>query len=1285
MEALAMSSCQARNCRHRALNVATVIACALLLCVIRVQAQQSTADVIGTVTDASGGVLPGATVTLTNTDTNISRTTETTGSGDYTFTLVQVGTYSIKVEAKGFKTFLAPSLAVASGDRARVDAPMEVGDVTQSVEVQATVAPALQTDTSSLGTLVTSQAVEDVPLDGRNVTKLVQLSVGVTEGRTGTGSIVGGGRPDDRRQTDAFSVNGQDDALNNNMIDGMDNNERIIGGNVARPSVDAIQEVNVSTNLYTAEVGRTGGGVVDVITKSGSNNVHGSAYEFFRNAVLNTNPGYAFPANGSGGLTTVLAKPAFRQNQYGASLGGPIKKDKTFFFGDFEQYKRAIGQPMTISVPTLCERGLTLAKLQGYTGSSVTCPDGNPTTPGDFSDISAISALGGSSTPGPANSGVDLSNIGLNTPLNKQGLEYFSMFPLPNGPGTQNNFSSAPMNTQKSTTIDGRIDQHISNNDTFYGRYSINDVNTLTPTAFPLVHIDPATGLVAASGVTGVPVIPGQGNGAGPALERQQSLGLSYVHIFNANLILNLKAGYLRSSIRSLPPNQGTNVSNALGFPCNTSPNIVSPFGSCINMPGQVDASGLETVSLAVASPASASTATPTYTGFGDSGFIPDLEFDNTFTYSGAVTWTKGAQSIKIGLGLVRRRATIAQSVQSNGSVAFSGVYTGVPAADLLEGLSTGGVAAGAAATLRSNTLVSPGYRMWEPSVYIQDDWRARRWLTLNLGMRYDIFTPFTEVHGRIANYNPATGLVVSPSLPGAQQSSPTGKVKTDYFDIAPRLGFAATLKHDLVVRGGFGLSFFPINYQSTYTLKNAPFNYQYNCSLQQVNNSQSTCTGTPYANANVAHYGTVPNPGTSSSVGQTGGYAFSAGLPVPFVNYATVVPPTPAQCSFTTLAAYSPTPTTGACPSVTDPYQNFGLTAIINPNLTAEYLEQANLQIQKAFGENVITIGAVTELGRRVPKALGLNVISNPTQVVGGSNVPPLAAQFPWLAKTTVTQSSNTANSAYNAMQATFVRRFSKGLTVQFNYTWDHARTFTGGACTPTATPTTINPCFYDNVKNPASPIVVPWFNKGFSGSNSGYDVADRFAWTVNYQLPFGKSMSGLKGEIVKGWTTNLAGSWQTGLPFTVGENAANINGIGGTGNPDQICSGRAAHPTLLQWFNPSCFQSQTPGTFGNELGGQLFGPAQRKIDFSLFKEFPVKEGIRVQFRAEVFNLFNTPNFNTPSGLTVQYTGCNVNTTRCTAIQNTYPTGAITGLDTNIPSREIQFALKLLFLKLEF
>lgn len=1232
-----------------------------LTCVVVAQGQNATADVLGTVTDQSGAVLPGATITITNLGTGISQTTTTNGTGDYVFNLLQVGTYSLEVEIKGFKAFVVPNIPLSAGDRAREDAKMNVGDVAQRVEVSGSVAPALQTDSQTVGSLVTSQAVQDVPLNGRNVTQLVQLSPGVSVGAQN--DLPTGNRPDDRRQTSEYTVNGNGTTLNNNLIDGMDNNERFIGTLGVRPSVDAIQEIVVQTNAYDASVGRTGGGVVNVITKSGTNDFHGSAYEFFRNAVLNTNPNYQFPAgyasSGTELLSALLPKPAFRQNQYGASLGGPIKKNKTFFFGDFEQFRQAYGLPLIGTVPTLCQRGSKMAAAQGYKGSAITCPDGaTPANPGDFSELNNISAYGGSSAPGPANSGPVIPM----SAMNPVGLALFSSYPLPNNSALTNNYSFAPMRTQQSTTFDGRIDHHFSDSNTFFSRYSFNDVTTLTPTNFPVVTINSTVDPLW----TGSPLTfnPGGQSASfpGTAKQRQQQLTISFVHVYSSNLLLNLKAGYLRSITRSLPPDQLTNVSNALGMTCNPT--------NCVNF-GSSGSSGLALF-------------TDGYTQLGDEGFIPLENEDNTFQYAADLTWNKNSHSVKFGLTLIRRQVGEYQSSNPNGTFTFSGNYTGVAPADFLEGL--------ASSVSRSYYITSPLYLTWEPGAYVQDNWRAKRWLTLNLGMRYDIFTPYTERRGRISNFNPVTGLIDGPTIPGAQQTGNTALAPTPYRDISPRFGFEASLRHNFVVRGGFALTFYPAG-PAIGTLRNAPFNFSFSCSVQNTGQSAVVCPSS-IASSAVAEYGpTVTSP--SSPVGQAGGSVVSSALPAPYLNINTAFAPSAAQCTFTTLAAYSPTPTTGTCPSATNPYSGSSASAMW-VNATAGYLEGFNLQVQKELGANVVTLGYVGQLGRHAFLGYSPNHISNINQ----NSVPPLAAQFPWLAKYSISETNVPwGTSSYNSMQATFVRRFSRGLTVNANYTWSHSLLNSLAVCTPTVSfselglgngPRYVNPCFFDNVANPANPIQESAMESGLYGvGNSSLDVPNRISGTANYVLPLAKNANRFEGFFINGWTVNGAVTWQTGYPYTVGTGIS-LPGVGG-GRPDQICSGMGGSKTLASWgINPSCFRIATQNTYGNELSNQFFGPSNKYANFSIFKEFALTERFHLQFRTEIFNLFNTPNFSAPSSTNVPYyngSGCANGPGTCGVglLQNpNVPTslklGAITSLNNNYNSRQIQFAMKVLF-----
>src|SRR6266446_10619386 len=310
----------------------------------RASAQVNTADILGTITDAGGAVIPGAKISVQNTATNDTKTATSNATGDFIFNLMQPGQYTVTVEATSFKKATV-SLAVSAGDRARANVQRQVGEVTQTVEVQAQ-SPALQTDSATLSTIVAAQSVQDLPLNGRNFVTLVQSTVGVAIGPSN--SILSGTRPDERRQTANISANGQNEVFNNQLIDGMDNNEREQFTLLLRPSIDMIQEVKVDTNSYPAEVGRAGGAVVNLLTKSGTNDFHGGLYEYLRNDKLNAND---FFANKAG-----VVRPKYRQNQYGGSLGGRIIKDKTFFFGDYEGLRIVQGVPTgNIFTPTRFE------------------------------------------------------------------------------------------------------------------------------------------------------------------------------------------------------------------------------------------------------------------------------------------------------------------------------------------------------------------------------------------------------------------------------------------------------------------------------------------------------------------------------------------------------------------------------------------------------------------------------------------------------------------------------------------------------------------------------------------------------------------------------------------------------------------------------------------------------------------------------------------------------------------------------------------------------------------
>src|ERR1700677_13132 len=483
--------------------------------------QLTTADILGSVTDATGAVVPNAKITLTNLGTNETRTGQSNASGEYTFTLLPVGHYSVTVKAPGFQESITKDLPVEAGDRARNDVHLTLGAETTIVEVTAST-PLLQADSATVSSTVTAKAVQDLPLNGRNFVQLVALVPGANEGQ-GNG-LSSGGRPDDRRTNAAgVSVNGQDESLNNWVVDGVDDNERIIGTIGVKPNVEGIQEITVQTNSYAAEAGRTAGGVFNIVTRSGTNHFHGSVYEYFRNDIFD---GRTF-------FQTTGAKPELRQNQYGGSIGGPILRDRTFFFFDYEGFRSVAGVTDTGTVPTQAE----------------------------FNDINSI---------GPGNSPQALLSAANGTaglPINPISLAYLKLFPAPTNSALANNFTISPNKTQNYNTYDARVDHRFNDKNLLFARFSYNNVSTFTPPAFGTVN--------------GIEVSGGRFNFDGPATNIAQQGVLGYTHIFTPALLVDLRAAYTRISNLSLPLNFGQGLDQSYaGFPASMT--SFSPFADSL-------------------------------------------------------------------------------------------------------------------------------------------------------------------------------------------------------------------------------------------------------------------------------------------------------------------------------------------------------------------------------------------------------------------------------------------------------------------------------------------------------------------------------------------------------------------------------------------------------------------------------------------------------------------------------------------------------------------------------
>ena len=1055
-----------------------------LLLAAAAQAQGTTADILGRVTDSSGGVLPGVTVTIVNTATRDTRTQVSNETGDYVFNLLPIGPYTVTIELQGFQT-QTTNVTVASGDRARFDAKLGVGTVSESIQVTAEAA-VLQTDASTVSTLINEKAVQDLPVAGRNIMRLVQLIPGANEGAVS--STANGTRPDDRRQTSSVSVNGTADTQNNQLIDGLDNNERAIGTVGVKPSIDAIAEVKVQTNLYSADVGRTQGGVINILTKSGTNQLHGTVYEFGRSDKFDSADFFS------------KQRPVLKQNQFGGSLGGPIRTDKTFFFADYEGFRNRQGVANLITVPT--------ARMRTGDFSELSAPIFDPTTgprvtfPGNVIPANRIDPIA---------------------------ARLIALYPLPNQPGLANNYASTTLRTQNMDTADFRVDHRFDGNNSLFARYSYNRVNTFTPGACPIVSgIDPncIVGGIAAGGAF-----------PGPNHTTANNFVASYVRVFNPTLIGEFKGSYNHPDINSLPANYGKNLGTQFGIP---------------NANVDTLTSGMPLMS------------TTGYALIGDAQAVPLSTRDRTQQYAASITKTAGPHNIKMGGGVILRQFSVLQSISPVGVWTFDSLLTnngagagGNTIASLLLGYPS--------TVVRALNPFDPKYHTNEPVLYVQDDWRTTSWLTLNLGLRYDVFTPFTEEGNHLANFDPATRQML---VAGVNGVSRTAGVKTDYTDVAPRLGFAATVTPLTVVRGGYGITYFPGNTASTSYLKNPPF---------------------------TANYGPITSTGAS-------------GL-LPNVRLADGLPPV-----------------------ATNDLSNLsGALIATGLDFTANRVHQFNAMVERQLGDNVVSVGYVGQRGH----GMAINPQINFAPAGAGAVQPRRVFASTYPGVTNIQLWTNQGKTQYDALQLIFQRRYSKGLTFNTHYSFAHAQQYT----------------------------FAPWSGYVFEWSDAALDIRHRWVLTANYELPWGKSLKGVAGGLLGGWQVNSVAFWQGGFPFTVTNAAARMN-TGGADRPDLVCD--PALPTdqrtLQKWFKTECFAPQAQFTPGSTPGTALHGPANRRLDLSFFKDFAVYNQTKLQLRAEVYNVTNTPNFVVPnSGLG------NANF------------GSISSTGNNIP-RQMQFAVKYIF-----
>ncbi len=763
-----------------------------LVCVVLCapgMAQVASAELSGTVLDSSGAAVANVKVTATNTATNLAREGVTDGSGRYVITLLPAGDYTVSAEAPGFRKLVQSGLVLQINQQARLDLSLELGHASETVEVTAQ-APLLESESSSLGTVVNQKLVNQLPLNGRNFIQLATLSPGVNGvGYSASGTIMGGTRPDDRRPATEIFSNGNREGSNNFLYDGIDDNERLTLSIVLRPAVEAVREFKIQTNLYSADIGRNSGAVVDVITKSGTNKLHGSLFEFLRNSAMDSRS--FFSPKGT-------AFPSFRLNQFGGSFGGPIVlpklyngKDRTFFFVDYEGYRRDSQQLLLGNVPT--------AKMRA----------------GDFSEAGAIyDPL--TTRNNPNGSGFVRDQFQNNQiPANRWdpiSVKMINAYPLPTGPGRFNNYLANLVQNQKWNQGDVRVDHQISPKDSFFARWSIQNTETRVPSTFPATTIP---------GISEPVDLADEASFAGTSFQPAQHAVASYVRIINPSLVNEFRVGFNRYRLDYTADQFKPNgqLGNQLGVPnANVTPNEQN---------------------LPIFSPSS-------YIGIGQTRSLPIFRRENTFEYVDNVSYTHGSHTLKGGVDFRRRQLTIYQTNQGNGRFNFSPALT-----DSRQPAGKGGDSM-ASFLLGYPTLIAhdytqnwPGERGSEIGLYVADDWRVSKKLTLNLGLRWDYFSPFSEVSNRWANFNLATGKI---DIAGRDGVDKYAGVEPFYKNFGPRFGFAYQLLSHTVVRGGFGLFYNPTGSEggSLRLFRQLPFGTTLSTSPGDINVGQRVSDGFP-------------------------------------------------------------------------------------------------------------------------------------------------------------------------------------------------------------------------------------------------------------------------------------------------------------------------------------------------------------------------------------------------------------------------------------------------------
>ncbi len=1072
---------------------------AILIAGVHAGAQQITGSIRGTVQDPSSAFVQSASVSARQTETGLTRTAVTDPGGAYVLVELPVGHYELQVEAKGFRKYVQQGIILSVNETATIPIHLAVGAESQVLEVNAD-AQLIQGTVTSLGKTVTEREVLDLPLNGRNFTQLGLLQPGVvplTPGLSEAGGSLRAGQ--------SYAVNGQRPESNNFLIDGANNFNGVDGGFVLKPPVDAITEFRILTHNANAEFGNALGSTTNIITRSGTNRFHGALWEFLRNDIFDATNYFA-----------AKTEP-LKQNQFGGTFGGPIRKDKTFFFAYYEGFHNRQGQTKSSTVPSLAERQGDFSSIctAGFTGGF--CNDQNQQLFNVFLHQPYIN-----------------NQYPVDTQTNPVSQNLLQFFPLPNT-GT-NIFTSTQVLREDSNQGGVKVDHYLTPSDILNFRYSIIDGTQFNPI--------PTSG----ASVPGFPV--GQD-------QRAQNFVVRETHTFSPSLIGVFRASYLRNKFLF-----GEHINNttpaSLGF--QYTPSLAAAVG-----PPSIQVAG--------------------YTTIGNPITGPRNTFENAFDYSGALSWVHGRHELKFGGGYQHLQVNALQGIASNGFYVFAG-FPVVPDAFasflfgqpvvFLQGL--GDFERG----IRGNAVNS----------YVQDTFKATSRLTFNLGLRYDLPFPYTEIKNRQTLWIPGRQSTVVPDAPNGllypgDKGVPAGLIPTFKKGFAPRVGVAwdPTGSAKWLVTSAYG-----VFYEPYYTGQGGPL--------------QSPISAPPFLQTPQVSLPDFADP-------------FNGNPPI--------------QGEFSR------------------PLTNLTLAA----NLPLPYVQDWDLNIQRSFGSDLLfEIGYVGTKGTKLPRMIegnpaiyipGFDASTNPPSPISTSSNADRRREFSGctLDPATVCNYSSTglitgiANSSYNALEASLKKRFSHGISFLASYTYsksiDDSSTFnlSGSASKPLAGEN-------DLAQNP--------FDVNAERGRSLFDARQRFVLSYQWSLPWWRQPKGWYQQVLGNWQVNGIVTAMTGTPFTVFDgndfsvqgSAPEISGFF-SNRPNVVANPNDGPKTPGTWLNPNAFQriTQDPtspvqqfGTAGRNIAQ---GPGYTDWDFSLFKNIRVAESTEVQFRAEFFNLLNHTNFRIP------------------------------------------------------